>query len=338
MVQPVQPSPAQFFETVNSYQRTAAIKAAVELGLFSAVGEGRATAAELAERCGAAERGVRILSDFLAMLGFMTKADGRYALTLDSAVFLDRRSPTYLGAALEFLLAPDLVGAFDDLAGAVRRGGTVVAEGGTVAPENPIWVRFARGMAPMMAMPAQELAKLVEIAPGRPARVLDVAAGHGLFGVAFAQRYPNVEVVALDWPQVLEVARGNAEAAGVGGRHQLLPGSAFDVEYGGGYDVVLLTNFLHHFDPPTCEQLLAKVHAALNPGGRAVALEFVPNEDRISPPESAGFSLMMLASTPGGDAYTFAEFDRMFRAAGFTRSESHPLPTTPEQVVIAHKT
>jgi len=187
-------------------------------------------------------------------------------------------------------------------------------------------------------MPAQELAKLVEIAPGRPARVLDIAAGHGLFGIAFAQRYPNVEVVALDWPQVLEVARGNAEAAGVGARHQLLPGSAFDVEYGGGYDVVLLTNFLHHFDPPTCEQLLAKVHAALNPGGRAVALEFVPNEDRISPPESAGFSLMMLATTPGGDAYTFAEFDRMFRAAGFARSESHPLPTTPEQVVIAHKT
>ncbi|HZN10686.1 MAG TPA: class I SAM-dependent methyltransferase [Blastocatellia bacterium] len=338
MVQPAQPSPAQFFDTVNSHTRTAALKAAVDLGLFSAVGEGGATAAELAERCGAAKRGVRILSDFLAMLGFLTKADGRYALTPDSAVFLDRRSPVYLGGALEFLLSPTLVGAFDDLAGAVRRGGTMVPEGGTVAPENPVWVRFARGMAPMMAMPAQELAKLVEIAPGRPARVLDIAAGHGLFGIAFAQRYPNVEVVALDWPQVLEVARGNAEAAGVGARHQLLPGSAFDVEYGGGYDVVLLTNFLHHFDPPTCEQLLAKVHAALNPGGRAVALEFVPNEDRISPPESAGFSLMMLATTPGGDAYTFAEFDRMFRAAGFARSESHPLPTTPEQVVIAHKT
>ena len=55
-------------------------------------------------------------------------------------------------------------------------------------------------------------------------------------------------------------------------------------------------------------------------GGRAVTLEFVPNEDRISPPDAAGFSLMMLAATPSGDAYTFSELDRMLRNAGFSRS------------------
>ena len=70
-----------------------------------------------------------------------------------------------------------------------------------------------------------------------------------------------------------------------------LPGSAFDVEYGGPYDAILLTNFLHHFDVPTCVGLLKKVRAALKPGGVAATLEFVPNEDRVSPPMAAAFAL-----------------------------------------------
>jgi chemotaxis methyl-accepting protein methylase len=86
----------------------------------------------------------------------------------------------------------------------------------------------------------------------------------------------------------------NARNAAVSDRYRTIEGSAFDVEYGSGYDLVLLTNFLHHFDTATCETLLRKVHAALADGGRAVTLEFVPNEDRISPPEAAGFSMMML--------------------------------------------
>jgi hypothetical protein len=89
---------------------------------------------------------------------------------------------------------------------------------------------------------------------------------------------------------------------------------------------VLLTNFLHHFDVPTNEKLLRKVHAALGEGGRAVTLEFVPNDDRISPPGVAGFSLVMLAGTPAGDAYTFAEFDQMFKNAGFSKNEIREIP------------
>ena len=100
---------------------------------------------------------------------------------------------------------------------------------------------------------------------------------------------------------------------------------------------MLLTNFLHHFDPPTCETLLRKVRAALANGGRAVTLEFVPNEDRVTPPEVAGFSMVMLVGTPSGDAYTFAELERMFANAGFSRSTIHALPPTFQQVVISEK-
>jgi ubiquinone/menaquinone biosynthesis C-methylase UbiE len=241
-----------------------------------------------------------------------------------------------MGGALEFLLSPMLTGGFEDLASVVRKGGTVIPEGGTVAPENPVWVRFARAMMPMMAMPAQAIAELVGD-EGRKLRVLDVAAGHGAFGIAIARRNPNAEIVALNWPNVLEVAKANASSAGVSDRYSVIEGSAFDVEFGGPYDIVLLTNFLHHFDPPTCETLLRKVRAALVEGGRALTLEFVPNEDRVSPRIPASFSMTMLGSTPAGDAYTFAELERMFENAGFARSELRELPASPEKLIVSGK-
>ncbi|MGI9107825.1 MAG: methyltransferase [Pyrinomonadaceae bacterium] len=331
------PSPQLFFDTVNAYQRTAAVKAAIELDLFTAIGGGPETAFELAAACQSSERGVRILCDYLTVLGFLIKREERYQLTPDSALFLDRRSPGYAGGAIEFLLSPMLMGGFEQLTAAVRQGGTMIPEEGTIAPEHPVWVHFARAMAPMMLMPAQLMARLVEAEGERPLKVLDIAAGHGMFGLAVAERYRQAEIVAVDWPLVLEVAQENAQRAGVADRYHTIAGSAFEVEYGSNYDLVLLTNFLHHFDEATCVKLLRKVHAALGEGGRAVTIEFVPEEDRISPPGTAGFSLVMLASTPQGDAYTFAEFERMFKSAGFSRSELHQLPPTPQQLIISEK-
>lgn len=332
-----QPSPQLFFQTINAYQQTEALKAAIELEIFTAIGEGNATAADIAKRCAASERGVRVLCDFLCIMGFLSKDENRYGLTQDSAIFLDKRSPAYLGGATEFISSSTLQDGFKDFAAVVRRGGTLMSEGGTVAPENPIWVKFARGMAPMMALPAQLTAQLIDPAADQKLKILDIAAGHGLYGLAFAEKNPQASVVALDWLNVLEVAQENAAAKGVTDRYSTIPGSAFDVDYGDGYDLVLLTNFLHHFDPETNEKLLRKVHAALAPGGRAVTLEFVPNEDRISPPESAAFSVMMLGSTPSGDAYTFRELELMFANAGFSRSEIHQLPPSIQQVVISQK-
>ncbi len=164
--------------------------------------------------------------------------------------------------------------------------------------------------------------------------MLDIAAGHGLFGINIARHNPQAEIVALDWASVLEVAKENARKSGVESRYSTIPGSAFEVEFGEGYDLVLLTNFLHHFDPPTCEGLLRKVHAALAPGGRAVTLEFVPNDDRVTPPEAATFSMIMLGSTPHGDAYTFAEFDAHVQKCGLHAQRA--LPATPAAGVGDH--
>jgi len=332
-----QPSPQLFFQTINAYQRTEALKAAIELQAFTAIAEGNATVPEIAKRCQTSDRGMRILCDFLSIMGFLIKDADRYTLTPDTALFLDKNSPAYLGDALEFISSPMLTEGFSKIADAVRKGGTAMTGEGTIAPEHPVWVKFARGMAGMMALPAQLMAKLVDPAADKELKILDIAAGHGLFGLAFAKSNPQARVVALDWPSVLEVAKENASGAGVADRYSTIEGSAFDVEYGTGYDLILLTNFLHHFDPATNETLLRKVHAALADGGRAVTLEFVPNEDRISPPDTAAFSLVMLSGTPSGDAYTFVELERMFANAGFAGSELHQLPPTVEQVVISRK-
>jgi len=332
-----QPSPQVFFQTINAHQRTEALKAAIELEVFTAIGEGNATAAEIARRCQTSEKGMRVLCDFLTTMEMLTKQADRYALTLDSSVFLDKRSPAYLGAATEFLCSPMLTEGFKHMTEAVRIGGTAIKGEGTIGPENPIWVNFARGMAGMMAMPAQLMAKLVDPNADRKLKILDIAAGHGLFGIGFATQNKQAEVTAVDWKAVLEVAKENAQKAGVADRYSMIAGSAFDVEFGSGYDLVLLTNFLHHFDPPTCETLLKKVRAALADGGRAVTLEFVPNDDRVTPPEVAGFSMVMLVGTPSGDAYTFRELEQMFANAGFSRSTLHELPPTFQQVVISEK-
>lgn len=330
------PSPQLFFETATAFQKTEALRAAIELELFTAIGEGKQTPEDIASRCKASVRGIRILCDFLVVNGFLTKEATRYTLTRDSGVFLDQRSPAYLGGALRFLNMPESMESYKHLTEIVRKGGTVT-EQHSLTPENPAWVEFARGMAPMMIMPAELLAKMLKAEEGRKWKVLSLAVGHGLYDIALARHNPNAEVWAVDWQNVLEVARENAAKAGVAARYHTIPGSAFDVEYGQDYDLALIVNFLHHFDVSDCESLLRKVQSALKPGGRAVLLEFVPNEDRVSPPLPAAFSLIMLAGTPGGDAYTFKEFQKMLQNSGYSGSELHPLPPTFFSVVIGTK-
>lgn len=331
------PSPQLFFETINAFHRTAALKAAIELDLFTALGTDALSAAELAVRCHCPERGIRILSDHLTLLGFLTKEEGRYALTPSSAVFLVKSSPAYLGAAVNFLHAPGLTEAFDDLAATIRAGRIHTSEQGTTAPSHPAWIEFARAMGPMMAPAAHGVAALVSFGADAAAepRILDVSASHGVFGITLAKRHPRAQLVALDWEPVLAITEENARAAGLRDRFHQIAGDAFSVELGGTYDVVLIPNFLHHFREEQCTDFLRRVHAAMRPGGQVILVEFVPNEDRVTPPAAASFSLVMLGTTPEGDAYVFSEYVRMLTAAGFRNPTLHPLPPTSESAIVA---
>jgi SAM-dependent methyltransferase len=329
------PSADIVFDTLFAFQRSAALKTAIDLELFTIIDGGARTPAAIAKQSNAAERGIRILCDYLTIIGLLAKTGDSYGLSPESAAFLSKRSPAYLGTTAGFLLRPEMKQNFDDLTATVRRGGVAPA-GNTVADDNPIWIEFARAMVPMVMPAAHAIAGLVGADSGAPLKVLDIAAGHGMFGITLAQRNPRAEIVAVDWEAVLSVARENAGAAGVQDRYRTLAGDAFKVDFGGPYDVALVTNFLHHFDPATCTNFLRKVHAALKPGGRVVVLEFVPNPDRISPPMPAAFSLTMLAGTPSGDAYTLAELQQQLGGAGFGAASAHGLPT-PGTILVAQK-
>jgi 2-polyprenyl-3-methyl-5-hydroxy-6-metoxy-1,4-benzoquinol methylase len=328
------PSPGIVFDTLQAFQRSISLRAGIDLDLFTAIAEGNHSLNAIASRIQAAEKGTRVLCDYLTMIGFLTKHGGEYSLTADSAAFLDRRSPAYMGTMANFLMSPQTTVLLEDITGVIRRGGGAPENAAAFEPDHPMWVEFARSMGSLMAMPAELLAKM--FAGSKPIKVLDISAGHGLFGIAFAKHNPNARVVGLDWPKVVAVAQENAAKAGVGDRYSIIPGSAFEVDLGSGYDIILVPNFLHHFDPPTNEKLLRKVHAALGDGGIVLAPEFIPNEDRISPARDAMFSLQMLG-TPAGDAYTYAELERMFRNTGFARSEMRELAPYPQRLVVAYR-
>jgi 2-polyprenyl-3-methyl-5-hydroxy-6-metoxy-1,4-benzoquinol methylase len=221
------------------------------------------------------------------------------------------------------------------LTDAVSRGGTALGEG-ALEPENPDWAKFAHAMTPLMHKPSEIMAAELRKG-GETHKVLDIAASHGIFGISVAKQNPAAHIYASDWKNVLEVAQKNAQTMGLSDRYHILPGSAFETDFGSGYDLALITNFLHCFDLPTCTIFTRKVHAALNPGGRAAIVEFVPNRERVSPPTEAALSLMMLVATPSGDAYTFTELENISKDAGLARVELAVPEIGINRLVVAYR-
>jgi 2-polyprenyl-3-methyl-5-hydroxy-6-metoxy-1,4-benzoquinol methylase len=190
-------------------------------------------------------------------------------------------------------------------------------------------------MGPLSGVTADGVAELLTRWGCRADNVLDIAAGHGLYGIAVARRYPEAQIAGLDWAPVLDVATANAASAGIGGRYRTLAGDAFTIDLGIGYDLVLVANFLHHFSVETCTRFLLRAREALAPRGAVAIVEYIPNDDRISPPVAAWFALTMLTNTPEGDAYTVGDFSAMCREAGLAPIRCEPVPGSAQSLLIA---
>jgi 2-polyprenyl-3-methyl-5-hydroxy-6-metoxy-1,4-benzoquinol methylase len=321
------------FETLQAYQQTSALRAGIELKLFTAIAAGARTPEALAPVCAASAKGLRVLCDFLTIIGFLTKDESGYALTPDSELFLVEGSPAYMGGMASFLFHPFLEKGLANVTDAVRKGGTILPAEGSVSEDNPVWVNFARGMAPLTVPSAGLIARLT--AGSGPMQVLDIAAGHGMFGLTIAQHNPAADIHALDWKNVLAVAHENAVKLGVAGRWHAIEGSAFTADFGSGYDVVLVTNFIHHFDIPTNIGLLEKIRAAMKSGAKMAIVEMAVNDDRITPAGAGMFAMTMLTTTASGDAFSQREIESMCTRAGFHDITHHAVPSTPQTVTIA---
>jgi predicted O-methyltransferase YrrM len=301
-------SPAWLMGEFVAYERTFALRTAIELDLFTRIGAGVNTIPALAKATRGSERGLRVLCDNLAVRQHLVKEGNRYRLSLNSRVYLSKDSPAYFGSAIKFLASDAYIESFSDLLHSVKRGR------GRSSKTN--WPDFARCMSPLAQHVAEFMAEAMNVDSAGPIRILDVAAGHGLYGLALAARNPEAEVYALDAPQVLRVAAKNARKAGVSKRFHRIPGDAFEVDFGGPYDLVITGNIAHHLEPGANIELFRKCRAALKPKGKLVLLDFVVNDDRVSPPAEAGFAIHLFA-TGSCDVYTFQEYQGMLRAAGF---------------------
>jgi ubiquinone/menaquinone biosynthesis C-methylase UbiE len=320
-------------DAITGYQKTAAIVAAIRLHLFTLIGAGLQQTSQLAVETTASERGLRILCDSLCVMDLLEKSGASYSLTPASRVFLDESSPAAINSVIDFLAAPSVMSLMlDNPAGFVHNGGALGLA--TMAPGHSIWTSFAEAMAPHAIPTAKRLAAYVAGKGVQPSRILDVAAGPGFYGIELAKVLPRAEVTAIDWPQVLAVASSNAARAGVETRYHALAGNAFEINWGANFDYVVFANFLHNFGRNDCISLLRRAKATLAADGSVLIVEFVPNQDRISPPFAASFAFFMLGTTPRGDAYTADDIEEMATAAGFRRPAIHQLPPTPETLLV----
>jgi SAM-dependent methyltransferase len=238
---------------------------------------------------------------------------------LNARLYLTKASPAYFGSAVKFLASDSTVAAFCRLRQTVERGTACAPDGASPDFVELDWVEYARSMAPLAEPTAQFAANALAKDSAGPIQVLDLGAGHGLYGLAIATQNSAAHIFALDAPRVLEIAIDNARQAGVDGRFHPIPGNAFETEFGGPYDIILAANLAHHFDEAANVRLFRKARAALKPAGRMVLIEWVPNADRVSPSPDAAFALTVLATSARGAIYSLKEYSQMLRAAGFRR-------------------
>ncbi|MCC7495069.1 MAG: methyltransferase domain-containing protein [Fimbriimonadaceae bacterium] len=305
-----------------------ALLAAVNLGLFSALDQGPATVDELAAACAASPRGIRALANALTALGLLQKTAETYQNTPETALFLVRDRPAYLGGMLEHTAA--LADRFRDLAAIVRSGEAPEA---VDQPEHG--EAFFQELVPAifgMSYP-QGTAAAVALGAGdslRGARVLDVAAGSGAFSLPFLQRDPTATAVAVDLPHVLEVTREFATRFGCADRYQYLAGSIRELDFGvAEFDVAVLGHICHSEGALWTQRLLAKVVRALKPGGTLVIGEMVPDDQRREAVFPLLFALNMLVHTSDGDCFTLREYQEWLTAAGCSaiRTVANPGPS-----------
>jgi ubiquinone/menaquinone biosynthesis C-methylase UbiE len=334
-IAPTPSDPSPLLAEFRAFERSLALRTAVELDLFTLIGGGTDTVAALAAATGAAERGIRILCDYLTIAGHLTKKPPRYNLTPSSATFLTTTSPSFIGAAVRFLASDRNVAAFLQLGRSVKDGGAPAAA--QTIPDTAAWVAFAHFMTGLARPIADAAAAALELDANQPMQVLDIAAGHGEYGLAVLARNPKAHVYALDSQEVLEVAAGNAARADVAERYHAIPGDAFQTPFRGPYELIIAANFAHHFDRATNVVFFGKCLGALSPYGRLLLIDFVPNDDRVSPHADAAFALTMLATTAKGDAYTFGEFSGMLQEAGFEDVVHLDLGGLPRWALVASR-
>jgi precorrin-6B methylase 2 len=309
------------------------LEAAIRHHVFDVLDSCPKTIQQLSAETHASERGLTAIANALVGLNFLAKdAHGVFSLTPESAAFLVSTKPGFQGGIIRHC-SEQLIPKFLSLNQIVATGKPVEA----VNQENTggeFFHEFVTDIFPMSYPAALALAR--HLAFSSPARLLDLAAGSGVWGIALAQSSPHVTVTAVDWPEVIPVTRSTAARFGLTERFAFIEGDLLKADFGTGHSVATLGHILHSEGLERSRALLAKVFRALAPGGTIAIAEFLVNPDRTGPVGSLLFAVNMLVNTDEGDTFSFGEISAWLSEAGFTNARTLDAPG-PSPLVLATK-
>nr|MBA3650886.1 class I SAM-dependent methyltransferase [Chthoniobacterales bacterium] len=286
------------------------LSAAIHHRIFDLLDHGPKTAAEVSAENGASLRGVSAIMNALTAFELLTKdADERYSLTPESATFLVRQKPGFIGGFMQH--GDTLLPKWMQLAEIVQTGEPAIAVN-QEGDGSEFFESFVEDLFPVGYPSARALAAALP----EKKRVLDLAAGSGVWSIPLAQNSKEVRVTAVDWPGVLSATRRVTARLGVGDQYEFRGGDLHDVDFGSGYDLATLGHILHSEGRRRSRELLDKVFRALAPGGAIAIAEFLANDDRSGSPMAMLFAVNMLVNTEEGDTFTFLEISRWLADAG----------------------
>lgn len=330
------PPPKKILRQLWAYGPPLVLEAAVRNHVFDALEHGPRTVAETAEATGASERGLAAIMNALVGLEFLARDDaGRFTLTPESATYLVSSKPAYFGGFLTHI-ARQLIPGWLNLAESVQTGKPVTAVNDQ-SDGSAFFEEFANGLFAMNYGSAAAAAEELGVASATsPVRVLDLASGSGVFGIAIAQRSPEVEVTAVDWPKVLDLTRKTAAQHGMAERFSYIGGDVATADFGTGFQVATLGHILHSEGAERSRCLLRKTYKALEPGGTVVIGEFLVNDDRRGSTFGLLFDVNMLLFSENGAAFSFEEIRGWLEECGFTNARLVNAPA-PSPLIFANK-
>jgi ubiquinone/menaquinone biosynthesis C-methylase UbiE len=262
-------------------------------------------------------------------------SEGKYALAPESAAFLVSNKPAFQGGIFRHI-STQLIAKWMKISDTVRSGKPPQAVNDQ-GVGTPFFEKLVEDIFPMSYGAAQKVAGELKLAAAtKPVKVLDIAAGSGVWGIALAQKSPQVRVTAVDWEGVIPVTKRIATKHGVADRFSYIPGDINSVDLGSGYDVATLGHILHSEGEARSRSLLKRVFDALAPGATIVISEFLVNDDRTGPQNGLIFAVNMLVNTEYGDTFSFNEISSWLKEAGFIEPRTMEAPA-PSPLIIAKK-
>jgi predicted O-methyltransferase YrrM len=304
--------PDDLTRMIRGYQESRIVLTAIELDLFTAVGDG-ATAEAVAKRCGTDRRATELLLNALVSLSLVRLGGGRYTNAPATAQFLVAGSPDDARIAMRHNLS--LWNTWSSLTDAVREGHTALRA--EMRSRDDDWtVPFIAAMHRGAAVRAPLVVAALGASPIR--RMLDVGGGSGAYAIAFAQAHPALSAVVLDLPTVLPIAANHIGDAGLSKRIATRAGDLRADDLGRDFDLVFLSSICHMLGPDGNRDLLARCARALAPGGRVVIQDFILEPDRAAPRQAVLFAINMLVGTEAGSTYTEEEYASWMTTAGLS--------------------